>query len=253
MAGRVSRPIALVTGGAKRVGRTTALALARAGCDVALTYKTSAEEAERTSGEIDQAGGRCWVLPLDLGDSNAASAFADDLPTALSAIDVLVHNASIYSGEPIGEIGPDRALEHYTVNALAPLLLTQALLPRLRASTLKGGASIVAMLDIHAMGLPRRGFAPYAMSKAALHEMVRSLAAELAPNIRVNGVAPGVVAWPDSGYESDAEAQRAYLSRVPLARAGTPEDASEAVRWLALDATYTTGQVIRVDGGRSLR
>ena len=92
-----------------------------------------------------------------------------------------------------------------------------------------------------------------AMSKAALAEMVRTLAVAFAPKVRVNAVAPGVVAWPESGYESDEAAQRVYLSRVPMGRAGTPEDAAEAVRWLALDAAYTTGHTLRIDGGRSLR
>jgi pteridine reductase len=108
------------------------------------------------------------------------------------------------------------------------------------------------MCDIHASERPRKNFAAYSMSKAALEQMVRVLALELAPKVRVNGVAPGVVAFPDSGAESDPEMQARYLKRVPLARSGTPEEAAEAVRWLALDATYTTGEVVRVDGGRWL-
>ena len=126
----------------------------------------------------------------------------------------------------------------------------------LGASEMRGGGSIVAMCDIHAMGehgLPRsRDFAAYAMSKAALAEMVRTLARELAPRVRVNGVAPGVAAWPDTGHESDAAAQQAYLGRVPLGRAGTPEECAEVVRWLALDATYLTGEIVRFDGGRNM-
>ncbi len=117
---------------------------------------------------------------------------------------------------------------------------------------MKGGGAVVAMADIHAMGLPRPAFSAYAMSKAALVEMVRSLARELAPRVRVNGVAPGVVAWPEQGYESESGAQAAYLKRVPLARAGAPEEAAAAVAWLAMDATYVTGQILRLDGGRSL-
>jgi pteridine reductase len=108
------------------------------------------------------------------------------------------------------------------------------------------------MCDIHAMGRPRKGFAPYSMSKAALAEMVRSLARELAPEVRVTGVAPGVVAWPEEGFESDPAAQAAYLRRVPLGRSGTPQEAAEAVRWLAMDATYVTGLVLPLDGGRRL-
>jgi pteridine reductase len=108
------------------------------------------------------------------------------------------------------------------------------------------------MCDMHALGRPRKGFAAYSMSKAALIEMVRCLARDLAPRVRVNGVAPGVVAFPESGYESTPDLQAKYLSRVPLDRSGTPEDAAEAVRWLALDARYTTGEIVRVDGGRWL-
>ena len=102
------------------------------------------------------------------------------------------------------------------------------------------------------MGRPRKDFAAYSMSKAALVEMVRSLARDLAPHARAVGVAPGVVAWPDEGHESDDEAQQAYLKRVPLDRPGTPEDAAAMICWLALDATYVTGQIIPLDGGRSL-
>ncbi len=117
---------------------------------------------------------------------------------------------------------------------------------------MKGGGAVVAMGDIHAMGLPRSSFAPYAMSKAALVEMVRSLARELAPRVRVNGVAPGVVAWPEQGYESDESAQAAYRRGVPPAGAGTPQAAAAAVAWLPLEGTYVTGQILRLDGGRSL-
>jgi pteridine reductase len=144
-------------------------------------------------------------------------------------------------------------MRFYRVNAIAPLLLSKKLAGALSRSDLPGGGSIVAMADIHAMGLPRPGFIAYAMSKAALVEMVRALARELAPKVRVNGAAPGVVAWAPGEYEGNEAAQRAYLSRVPLERAGTPEDAGAVVRWLALEARYVTGQIIRVDGGRSLR
>lgn len=169
---------------------------------------------------------------------------------------MLIHNASTYDRTPLDSLTADQALAAYRVNALAPLLLSAGLAPLLSRSNLRHGGAIVAMCDIHALGehgLPRsRDFAAYAMSKAALAEMVRTLARELAPRVRVNGVAPGVAAWPDSGHESDAASQSAYLSRVPLARAGTAEEAAEVVRWLALDATYLTGEIIRVDGGRNM-
>jgi pteridine reductase len=117
---------------------------------------------------------------------------------------------------------------------------------------MEGGGSIVAMCDIHAMGRPRKEYLAYSMSKAALAEMVQTLARELAPRVRVNGVAPGVVVFAESGADADPAMQKAYLSRVPLGRSGTPEDAARAVRWLAMEATYVTGEIVRLDGGRWL-
>lgn len=249
------RPVALVTGGARRVGRAVCLSLARAGCDVVLTYNRSAAEAERTAADLRALGAHARAVELRLDDAAALPAAAERIASLSPRWDVLVHNASSYEPSPLAELTPERALRDYTINSLAPLLLSRALAPALARSPLAGGGAIVATADIHALGehgLPRRGFASYAMSKAALVEMVRTLARELAPSVRVNAVAPGVVAWPEDGLVSDAAAQREYLKRVPLGRAGTPEDAAEAVRWLALDAHYVTGQVLRLDGGRSM-
>lgn len=242
-----ARPVALVTGGAKRVGRAIAEELARAGCDVVITYNTSRDEATRLASSIN---GR--AVPLDLNDLDAVARVGDELARDLPRLDVLVHNASIYGPTPLDDLTGEALLRHCRVNALAPALLTRALAGRLRASTLPSRGAIVAMCDIHAMGRPRRDFLAYSMSKAALAEMVRTLARDLAPEVRVNGVAPGVVAWPERGYESDERAQEAYIRRVPLQRAGTPGDAAATVRWLALDAAYVTGEIVRLDGGRWL-
>lgn len=249
------RPVALVTGGARRVGRAVCLALARAGCDVVLTFNRSAAEAERTAADVCALGARGRAVKLALEDGDAVAEDSQQIAAMSPRWDVLVHNASSYEPSPLAELTAERAVRDFTINALAPLLLSRALAPALARSSRPGGGAIVAMADIHAMGehgLPRREFASYAMSKAALVEVVRTLARELAPGVRVNAVAPGVVAWPEAGYESDESAQREYLKRVPLGRAGTPEDAAEAVRWLALDAHYVTGQVLRLDGGRSM-
>lgn len=245
-------PLALVTGAARRVGRAIAVELARAGCDVIIHFNGSASEATAVRAEVHTLGRHAELWPLDLSELAGVERAARELAGALPGLDVLVHNASIYAPTPLAGVSASDVTRHHAVNAAAPLLLSRAFGPLLERSSLDGGGSIVAMLDIHAMGLPRRDFVAYAMSKAALHEMVRSLARDLAPRVRVNAVAPGVVAWPDDGYESDHEAQQAYLKRVPLARSGTPEDAAEAVRWLALEARYMTGHTIRVDGGRSL-
>jgi len=246
------RPTALITGGARRVGRATCLAFARAGCDLVVTYRTSEAEAESLVAEAGGHGASVRLERLDLSDLDETGALGKRLAADLPRLDVLVHNASIYQPTPLADLTPDEALRHYRVNALAPLLLTRDLAGRLAESPLPGGGSVVAMCDMHAMGRPRKRFSAYAMSKAALVEMVRTLARELAPRVRVTGVAPGVVAFPDEGHESSEAEQQAYLSRVPLERTGTPEDAAETVRWLALEARYVTGEIVRVDGGRWL-
>jgi pteridine reductase len=261
-----SRPVALVTGGARRVGRAIALGLARAGCDVIITYNRSAEQAEQAVADLLAATERAapaaasasvsGCLRLRLDDPDEVERFAEDLAAKLPRLDVLVHNASSYERTPLAGLTPQQAAAAYRVNALAPALLSKRFASLLAASPMQGGGAIVAMCDVHALGehgIPRsRDFLAYSMSKAALAEMVRTLARELAPGVRVNGVAPGVVAFPETGHESDAASQAEYLRRVPLGRSGTPEDAAAAVRWLALEARYVTGQIIRVDGGRSL-
>lgn len=246
-----TRPVACVTGGARRVGRAIALELARRGCDLAVTYRRSGDAAGRLLGDAAAFGASVRVDRLELDDPEEVEAYGAALG-ASSRVDILVHNASLYASTPLADQTAEGALRMFRVNALGPMLLTKQLAARLAASPLNGGGAVVGMADIHAMGLPRSGFAGYAMSKAALVEMIRSLARELAPRVRVNGVAPGVVAWPEEGHESDERAQEAYLKRVPLGRAGTPEDAAATVAWLALDAAYVTGQIIRLDGGRSL-
>lgn len=232
----VDRPVAVVTGAGRRVGRAIADELARAGCRVLGTSRSSPDP----------------LLRVDMDDPEAAERWAQGLAESLPRLDVLVHNASIYGPTPLDSLGAQDLLRYYRVHAVSPALITKRLAPLLRASPLPIGGAVVAMADMHVLGRPRRDFSAYAMSKAALVELVRTLARDLAPRVRVNAVAPGVVAWPESGHESDAGSQEAYVRRVPLQRAGTPEDAATAVRWLALEAGYVTGEIIRLDGGRWL-
>lgn len=246
------RPVALVTGAARRVGLAIAQSLAQRGFHVVITYNHSHTEARAAVDQLRTLGGSGAAERLDLDDLGAVEAFGQGLARSAARLDVLVHNASIYGPTTLADVTADEALRHYRVNALAPLLLTKHLAPLLTRSDRPGGGSVVCMCDMHVLGRPRKDFAAYAMSKAALVELVRSLARDLAPHARVNGVAPGVVAFPESGYESDAAMQEAYIRRVPLGRSGTPQDAAEVVRWLALDAHYITGEIVRVDGGRWL-
>jgi pteridine reductase len=248
-----SRPVALVTGAARRVGLASALGLARAGCDVVITYLHSRADAERARDQLASTGAAARIERLDLRDLEGSKVIAAQLAEQLPRLDVLVHNASIYQRASLEQVTIEHLIENYRVHIAGPVLLTQGLAAQLRQSPLPGGGAIVCMCDIHALGRPRRNYLAYSVTKAALAEMVRSLAVELAPQIRVNGIAPGAVAFAESGPDADPEMQQRYLSRVPLARTGTPEEAAEAVRWLALDATYITGEIIRVDGGRWLR
>lgn len=245
-----TRPIAIVTGAARRVGLASAKALARSRCDLVITYRQSGAEAEEAVSELLRLGAAARADRIDLNDLESTEAWAARLATELPRIDVLVHNASEYQATPLAQVTGDSLLENYRVHVGAPALVTKRLAGRLRASTLLGGGAVVCMCDIHAMGRPRKDHLPYAVSKAALVELVRSLALELAPQVRVNGVAPGAVAFAEEGRDADPKMQERYLARVPLGRVGTPEEAAEVVRWLALDATYVTGQILRVDGGR---
>jgi pteridine reductase len=249
---RPDRPLAIITGAARRVGLAIARELAAAGCDLVITYRTSRDEAHRAAEELRVTGASVRLEQVDLADLAAAETLTQRLATELPRIDILIHNASIYDATPLTSIDARDLLSHFTINAASHALLSARLAPRLAESPLPAGGAIVAMCDIHAMGRPRREFLAYSMSKAALAEMVYSLARELAPRVRVNGIAPGVVAFADHGPDADPKLQQAYLSRVPLKRSGTPEDAAKVVRWLALDAAYTTGEIVRVDGGRWL-
>lgn len=246
-------PVALVTGGAKRIGRAIVLELARAGCQVVATCLHSVDAMQRTLREALEAGApaAAW-LQLDLACPSQAARQLEQATGPLPRLDALVHNAAVYEPSPLGQISETKALETLRVNALAPLLLTQALAPLLARSPLPGGGAVVSLTDIHALGPSRRRYSPYLMSKAALEAMTRALALELAPAVRVNAVAPGVAAFPDRGEEADPALQRRLLARVPLQRAGEPEDVARAVRFLVLEAPYVTGQTLRVDGGWSL-
>lgn len=251
-----SRPIVMITGATRpgRVGDATARLFARSGFDLVLPSRTptAGEDSSRPAPSFETPTA-VSSPPLDLGDLDAVDRFARTMNRDLPRLDVLVLNASIYVPTALDAVTPESLERAMRINAFAPLLLARGLAPRLSRS---GRGSIVALTDLHALGAggqtaqTRRGFMAYSMSKAALSEMVLVLARELAPSVRVNAVAPGVVAFPSDGYESDLATQDRYLTRVPLARSGTVDEAAEAIRWLALDATYCTGVVVRLDGGR---
>jgi len=243
---RHERPVALVTGAARRVGATIARTLHAAGYDVALHYRHSADDAHALAEVLQgQRPDSVQLLQADLADIAALPALVDAVLDRHGRLDALVNNASAFHPTPLGEATPAQWDNLFASNAQAPFFLSQAAVPALREA--RGG--IVNLLDIYAER-PLANHALYCMAKAALAAMTRSLALDLAPEVRVNGVAPGAVMWPADGKPYDD--QQALLARTPLQRAGTPEDVAAAVLWLLRDAPFVTGQVLRVDGGRTL-
>ena len=239
----VNSRIALVTGAARRVGRAIALHLADHGFDVAFTYRSSQREAVELRDQIVALGRRAIAIQADLTELPAAAEWIAAHMAAFSpTLDLLVNNASLYLRDDLADATQMARL--MAIHVEAPLLLAH----RLRQPLAAAGGCIVNMLDL--MGeRPMKGYLRYCASKAALANLTRSLAKEFAPVIRVNGIAPGVVEWPADYPEQE---KAVYLGRVPLGRAGTPEDVARLVHFLAIDGTYITGQTIILDGGRSI-
>ena len=240
------RPVALVTGAAKRVGAVIARHLHAAGFDLALHHRRSDDEmAALVAGLEATRPDSTLVLQAELGDAGALPGLVAACEDRFGRLDALVNNASAFYPTPIGEATPDDWDQLFAANARAPFFLAQAAAPLLREA--KG--AIVNLADIYGER-PLTAHTIYCMAKAALLMMTQSLARELGPEVRVNAVAPGAVMWPEEGKAEHEK--KAMLAATALGRAGEPGDVAEAVRWLIQDARYTTGQVIRVDGGRFL-
>ncbi len=241
-----NRPVAMVTGAARRVGAVIARTLHANGYDLVLHHRRSAEVASTLQAELERTRpGSTLVLQADLAQFDRIPELVAKAIGRFGRLDALVNNASAFYPTPIGTATPAMWDDLFAANARAPFFLSQATAPHLKQRM----GAIVNLVDIYAER-PLKEHTLYVMAKAALAMMTLSLARELAPDIRVNGVAPGAVLWPEQG-KSAAEME-SLLKETPLQRAGRPEDVAEAVRWLLLDARYTTGQIIRVDGGRSL-
>jgi pteridine reductase len=238
--------VALVTGAARRVGAKIATQLHAAGADVAIHYRRSAGDADDL------------VARLNAVRPDSAAAFQGDLldiaalPALVAAVrgwhgrlDILVNNASTFYPTPLGEITEAHWEDLVGSNFKAPLFLSQAAAASLR----ERGGSIVNIVDIHAQR-PLRDHLVYSPAKAALAMLTRALARELAPDVRVNGVSPGAILWPES--EMSDETKASIVDKVPLARPGDPADIAGCVLYLVRDASYVTGQIVAVDGGRSI-
>lgn len=246
MTPRHDRPVALITGAARRVGAVIARTLHAAGFDLALHYRHSAEEARALALDLDsRRRGSTLLVPAELADLVALPVIIEHVLKHYGRLDALVNNASAFFPTPVDSATPQQWNQLFASNAQAPFFLSQAAIPALRDAR----GSIVNLIDIYAER-PLADHPLYCMAKAALAAMTRSLALDLGPEVRVNGVAPGAVLWPGDGKPYDD--QQAMLARTPLQRAGSPEDVANTVLWLLRDAPFVTGQIIRVDGGRTL-
>jgi len=236
----------LITGAAHRIGAVTARTLHAHGFNVALHYRSSAEAAEALATELNGLRADSVVtLQGDLHDTAALPALVERAADTWGRLDMLVNNASSFYPTPIGEVGEAQWDDLIGSNLKAPFFLAQAAATQL--ATHRG--CIVNIVDIHAER-PLKGHPVYSVAKAGLVMMSRALARELGPKIRVNAVAPGAILWPEQGLdEADKES---ILERTALKRQGTPADIARAVLFLIRDADYMTGQVLTVDGGRSL-
>ena len=241
-----STPVALVTGSARRIGAAIARALHAAGYDLALHYRSSSDDVDALAAELERARpGSTLRLQADLAEFDRLPELVAHTVGRFGRLDALVNNASGFYPTPVGDATPAQWDALFATNARAPLFLAQAAAPHLA----RNGGAIVNLTDLYGER-PLAGHSIYCMAKAALLMATKSLALELGPEVRVNAVSPGAILWPEDG--GDDAARQAMLQRTPLARTGTPEEVAEAVRWLLQDATYCTGQVIHLDGGRRL-
>jgi pteridine reductase len=236
----------LITGGARRVGAEIARTLHASGARVAIHYRRSARDAQALAAELNAARrDSASTFAADLLDTEALPRLIEAVLAACGRLDVLVNNASTFYATPVGSITVAQWDDLLGTNLKAPLFLSQAAAPALRANR----GLILNLIDIHGMR-PLRAHTTYSVAKAGLGMLTRSLARELAPEVRVNGIAPGPVLWPEGG--ADEALQARILERTALGRLGTPRDVALAARYFAADAPFVTGQILAVDGGRSV-
>jgi len=238
--------LVLVTGAGVRVGKAIAIALGRAGADVAAHYHSSAESARGVIAAVRADGNLCEAFQADLADPAAPASLAAAVEERMGPIAALVNSAAIFDGAPFVETSLPMLERTWAINARAPFLLTQAVARRMAA---RGGGDVVNVLDIGGPLIAWKNYAAYCMAKGALGTLTRCLALELAPAIRVNGVAPGAVL---PGAQATSEHLASLRERIPQRRVGTAEDVAEAVLFFLAGPRFVTGQVLAIDGGRTL-
>ena len=237
---------ALVTGAGKRIGACVARTLHAAGCNVAIHYRGSKGPALSIANELNDARpGSAITVGADLLDIAGLPALVKEIIEQTGRLDILINNASSFYPTPIDEITEDQWDDLIGTNLKAPLFLSQACVPHLR----EAGGSIINIVDIHA-ARPLRHHTIYGPAKAGLAMLTRTLARDLAPQVRVNGVSPGAILWPEDGMTDSVK--NTIIKQVPLQRPGEPSDIAGCILYLVRDAVYVTGQIIAIDGGRSV-
>jgi len=236
----------LITGAARRVGASIARALHGAGANLAIHYRNSAKDAEQLAGELNTARPKsAAIIQADLLDVGKLPALVEFTLRTFGSLDVLVNNASTFYPTKIGEVTAQAFDDLLGTNLKVPLFLSQAAAPALK----KSGGLILNIVDIHALR-PLRNYTVYCTAKAGLHMLTRSLAKELGPEVRVNGISPGPVLWPE--HEGDSAKRAKIIQRTILQKMGTPEDIARTALFFATQAPFITGQILAVDGGRSV-
>lgn len=238
--------VALLTGAARRIGAETARTLHAAGANVVIHYRNSAQDAEKLQTELNKArADSCFLVQGDLLDVVTIPDIVQEAVRQAGRLDILVNNASSFYPTPLDTLTEQQFDDLMGTNLKAPLFMAQAVAPYLQSA--KG--CIVNIVDIHGFR-PLKGYVAYCAAKAGLLMLTQSLARELGPDVRVNGVAPGAILWPEMSENHAMHAD--ILARTALQREGSPEDIAKTVLFLVRDADYITGQVIPVDGGRML-
>jgi len=237
---------ALITGAGKRIGAAIAARLHSVGASIAVHYFQSSESADALVDELNaKRAGSAFAIGADIRNVDSLNTLVEDVVAHTGQLDILINNASSFYPTKLGKITESDWNDLVDCNLKAPLFLAQAALPYLQTTS----GTIINMIDIHARR-PLKDHHVYGAAKAGLAMLTRSLARDLAPEIRVNGVAPGAILWPDDGMSE--KIRQKIVGKIPLGRAGEPEDIANTILFLVCDAPYITGQVIAVDGGRSI-
>ncbi len=240
----LSSKTVLVTGGAKRIGRAIALALAEAGADVTITYNTSATEAAKTVAAIQKLGRRAFAVACNVRSEAEIKAAVEEALRQYGRLDILVNNAAVFETADLATLTTAQWDAIFETNTRAPFIFSRECLPHLRAT--KG--RIIQMGSLGGLR-PWAAHAHYCASKAATHMLVKTMAKAFGPEVAVNAVAPG---WIDMDPEPTERTKRA-IEKTPLKRSGTPADIAEAVLYFASSASFVTGQILAVDGGLGLQ